>query len=458
MLVLGVDLAWGDGSGARLANESGVIAVESDGTVIDAGWTVGLDDTIAWIESHVRDDVLLIVDAPLVITNATGQRLCETQTGQRYGRWKVWANSTNLGSPRRAGEALCRRLEAAGWRYDPGWDGPPTSGRVISECYPYTTLVGGHELGYDVGRPLYKRKPNVGGWSSSDRIAPPFATTYSDGLTRLLRSIRHLAFVRPQSPQGCLRRPALTASASTSIERTSSTRPSALGPAFCGPATALGDAKSSATADRVGWRLSSPRRASSNAGRSKRPGQFARGTDRRRLSARARAVAESRNCTILTSRDGQDVTVALLPIDPALGDHLVVEFGDEGRRAVEFLGTARWLLALDVMSEDVRRAESAVYCLREAMEAIPAWFSSVAGGGEWRVASRAVVEAKRRYELARGIDSRYPAAGGRDGRIPARRGSGHRTFRGSASQSGPLAPLGNQHVRNRSIGGRYSSG
>lgn len=190
MLVLGVDLAWGDGSGGRLANESGVIAVENDGTVIDAGWTVGLDDTIAWIESHVRDDVLLFVDAPLVITNATGQRLCETQTGQRYGRWKVSANSTNSGSPRRAGEALCRRLEAAGWRYDPGWDGPPPSGRVISECYPYTTLVGAHELGYDAERPLYKRKPKR--WRVVE-FRPHRAAVCDD----LLRRLDTLAVVDP---------------------------------------------------------------------------------------------------------------------------------------------------------------------------------------------------------------------------------------------------------------------
>jgi hypothetical protein len=29
----------------------------------------------------------------------------------------------------------------------------------MSGCYPYTTLVGAHELGYDHQRPGYKRKP-----------------------------------------------------------------------------------------------------------------------------------------------------------------------------------------------------------------------------------------------------------------------------------------------------------
>lgn len=50
-------------------------------------------------------------------------------------------------------------LEARGWRYEDGRRGPPTTGRVLSECYPYTALVGAFELGYDDERPLYKRKP-----------------------------------------------------------------------------------------------------------------------------------------------------------------------------------------------------------------------------------------------------------------------------------------------------------
>lgn len=89
----------------------------------------------------------------------TGQRLCEKQVGQRYGRWKVSANSTNLSSPRLAGVALRRKLEAVGWHYDDGLDGPPSRGQVLSECYPYTTLVGTPVLGYDQERPVYKRKP-----------------------------------------------------------------------------------------------------------------------------------------------------------------------------------------------------------------------------------------------------------------------------------------------------------
>jgi predicted RNase H-like nuclease len=101
-----------------------------------------------------------LVDAPLVVSNVARQRLCEKRVGQRYGRWKVSANSTNLKSPRLAGVALLRLLAPMGWCYHDGSGGtPPTSGRHVAEAYPYTTLVGAWELGYDVERPAYKRRP-----------------------------------------------------------------------------------------------------------------------------------------------------------------------------------------------------------------------------------------------------------------------------------------------------------
>lgn len=157
--MLGVDLAWGEGSSAKVANESGVVAVDLEGNVLDAGWTCGLDETLGWMESLGGTDALAMIDAPLVVTNHVGQRTCERHTGERYGRWKVSANSTNLSSPRLAGQVLRTRLEARGWTYDPGWSGPPEAGRWLSECYPYATLVGAEELGYDLERPVYKRKP-----------------------------------------------------------------------------------------------------------------------------------------------------------------------------------------------------------------------------------------------------------------------------------------------------------
>lgn len=157
---LGVDLAWRESSPGRLANETGVALIDSAGQVLDARWTRGVAETIAWVNGAAGDvPALLFVDAPLVVTNTVGQRLCETEVGRRYGRWKVSANSTNTGSARLAGVAFRDQLESSGWRYSDGSSGPPTAGRVMSECYPYTTLAGAVELGYDTERPRYKRPP-----------------------------------------------------------------------------------------------------------------------------------------------------------------------------------------------------------------------------------------------------------------------------------------------------------
>ena len=158
MRFLGVDLAWGRGTAARPANRTGVVSLEADGSIVAAGWTIGLDATARWIaDEAVGHDVLAFIDAPLLILNDSGQRECEREVGQRYGTFKVSANSTNLASRHAAGVALREALEQTGWRYDDGLAGAPTSGRTVSECYPYTTLVGANELGYEVERPRYKR-------------------------------------------------------------------------------------------------------------------------------------------------------------------------------------------------------------------------------------------------------------------------------------------------------------
>jgi predicted RNase H-like nuclease len=162
MLFIGVDLAWEEGTELRPANETGLVCLGRTGAVLAAGWVRGLDETLAWIAAVSGDgDCLVAVDAPLVVNNATGQRLCEKQVGQRYGRWQVSANTTNLSSPRHAGVALLSRLASQGWRYTDGLAGPPETGRHVFECYPYTTLVGVEELGYTQERPRYKRKPKT---------------------------------------------------------------------------------------------------------------------------------------------------------------------------------------------------------------------------------------------------------------------------------------------------------
>lgn len=154
---LGVDLAWAEGSAGKPANETGLACIDETGQVIDAGWARGTDAVLDWIASMSEPGAVLAVDAPLVVNNPGGMRLCERETGSRYGRWQVAANASNLGRVSQGGVALRERLESAGWLYTDGLERPDPAERTFFECYPYTTLVGAEEFGYDDKRPRYKR-------------------------------------------------------------------------------------------------------------------------------------------------------------------------------------------------------------------------------------------------------------------------------------------------------------
>lgn len=89
-------------------------------------------------------------------------------------------------------------------------------------------------------------------------------------------------------------------------------------------------------------------------------------------------------------------------LNEELLEHLVVEFGDRGGRAVEFLRTAASLLNLPSDPPPPRHAECVAYCLREALKTIPESYGGL-GGGEWKARSRKVSEAKQRFEQIRGL-------------------------------------------------------
>ncbi len=92
----------------------------------------------------------------------------------------------------------------------------------------------------------------------------------------------------------------------------------------------------------------------------------------------------------------QSVAVELSRPEKKLLEHLVVEFGAHGHRAVEFLNTAQDLLTAG-LSGSPRLPAAIAYCLREAMKAIPA--SQDAGdSGLWKQVSREVVDAATRYK------------------------------------------------------------
>ena len=139
--------------GQAPANETGLACIDET----DAGWP---NAVVEWIDSPVSEPgAVLAINTPLVVNNPNGMRLCERETG--HGHWRVAANPSNLGRPWQ-GVAIRKRLRSLRmalhrWSRAPG----PCPNRTFFECYPYTTLVGASEFGYDDKRPRYKRMGTV---------------------------------------------------------------------------------------------------------------------------------------------------------------------------------------------------------------------------------------------------------------------------------------------------------
>ena len=160
---LGIDLAWGLGGPhpltgrARRPNETGLCLLDDRGVILEAGWVRGVEAVAEWVAEHERPGDVIAIDAPLIVVNETGMRQAERAVGRGYGRWKVAANASSRTLAARAGEVLLARLGERDIRYTDGTSPPPHGTTVAFECYPYTTLVGAPELGYEVERPRYKR-------------------------------------------------------------------------------------------------------------------------------------------------------------------------------------------------------------------------------------------------------------------------------------------------------------
>ncbi|WP_251858257.1 DUF429 domain-containing protein [Herbiconiux sp. L3-i23] len=163
MQYFGVDLAWGVGSAARPANESGLVVIDERGVVIDAGWARGVDEVAEWITERMAGGAVVAADGPLVVHNAPRiMRECEREVGRRYGRWGFSAYPSHPGLGWLSGVALRERLESAGIAYTDGTRVSAADELVMFECYPSTTIVGMPELGYDERKPRYKgRDPKL---------------------------------------------------------------------------------------------------------------------------------------------------------------------------------------------------------------------------------------------------------------------------------------------------------
>lgn len=137
MYYVGVDLAWGR------RNPTGVAAVGANGALVHVGVAGDDDDVLAQLAPFTGGPCVVAIDAPLVVTNAVGNRPCEAALNRDFRRFDAGAHPANTGMAWFAdggrGAWLCAAL---GLDLDPRTAAP----RRGLEVYPHAASVALFEL------------------------------------------------------------------------------------------------------------------------------------------------------------------------------------------------------------------------------------------------------------------------------------------------------------------------
>ncbi len=147
MHFVGVDLAWGE------RNPTGVAVLDAAGSLRHVGVARADDDLLDQLRPWVGGDCLVAIDAPLVVTNPTGNRPCEAALNRDFRRFEAGAHPSNTGLAWFAdGGRGARLCDALGLDPDPA---SPTGRRAL-EVYPHAASV----ALFGLPRTLkYKQKP-----------------------------------------------------------------------------------------------------------------------------------------------------------------------------------------------------------------------------------------------------------------------------------------------------------
>ncbi len=147
MYFVGVDLAWGGRS------PTGVAVIDAAGQLIHVTAVRDDDEVLAALSPYVEGDCVVAFDAPLVVTNPTGQRPAEAALNRDFRRFEAGAHPSNTGKPEFADSPRAGRLAAVlGLNMDPR----SSAARRAIEVYPHPATV----VLFRLQRTLkYKAKP-----------------------------------------------------------------------------------------------------------------------------------------------------------------------------------------------------------------------------------------------------------------------------------------------------------
>jgi len=138
MHLIGVDLAWGQ------RNPTGVAVLDDDGRLVHVSRQKTDAEILDAVRQHADGPCVVAFDAPLVVTNPTGNRACEAALNADFGRFDAGAHPSNTGKKEfRDGTRGARLAEALGLDLDPA----STADRRAIEVYPHAATVALFRLG-----------------------------------------------------------------------------------------------------------------------------------------------------------------------------------------------------------------------------------------------------------------------------------------------------------------------
>ncbi|MGA5463194.1 bifunctional ribonuclease/(p)ppGpp synthase [Mycobacterium sp. NPDC050041] len=138
MHFVGLDLAWGE------RNRTGVAVVDAEGRLMHVGAAHDDKSILAAIGPYADGDCVVAIDAPLVVTNPTGNRSCEAALNRDFRAFQAGAHPSNTGKPEFANGTRGARLAAA---LNLDLDPFSTGRRRALEVYPHAASVALFGLG-----------------------------------------------------------------------------------------------------------------------------------------------------------------------------------------------------------------------------------------------------------------------------------------------------------------------
>jgi predicted RNase H-like nuclease len=139
MIFLGVDFGWSSGASGLCC----LVWQQGELRLVDLRRLLDLAEVLTWIDTHLppTQPGLVAVDAPTLIANPTGMRLCDRLAHKHFGKYHAGCYPANLGLPfaqRTVGFGLS--LEQRGFRHGTTLV-PQQPGRFQIEAFPHPAIV-----------------------------------------------------------------------------------------------------------------------------------------------------------------------------------------------------------------------------------------------------------------------------------------------------------------------------